>query len=62
MIKRVNDYEYKIEIITKEIERLNSIIETKNREIQTLQAKCVEGDNSSRQLKNLNDNLRKILD
>lgn len=45
-----------------EIDRLNAIIENKNKDIQNLQAKNIEGQNSSRQLKNLNDQLRKILD
>ena len=46
----------------REIERLNNIIDKKNRDIQTLQNQCVEGDNAARQLKNLNDQLRKIMD
>jgi predicted nucleic acid-binding Zn-ribbon protein len=34
--QRINDYEYKMEMITKEIERLNNIVENKNKEIQNL--------------------------
>jgi hypothetical protein len=36
MNDKVNDYEDKLEMITKEIERLNNIVENKNREIQQL--------------------------
>jgi hypothetical protein len=46
----------------REIERLNNIIENKNREIQSLQGQCVEGENAGRQLKNISDQLRKIID
>jgi len=48
--------------MSREIERINILIETKNKEIQGLQGQCVEGENSARQLKNLSDQLRKIID
>ena len=40
MHSRINEYEYKIEMVTKEIERLNVIVEKKNREINILEGKA----------------------
>lgn len=59
---RVGEYEYKFEMMSREIERINILVENKNKEIQTLQGQCVEGENSARQLKNLSDQLRKFID
>jgi peptidoglycan hydrolase CwlO-like protein len=36
MVSKLNEYEYKIEMVTKEIDRLNNIIENKNKEIREL--------------------------
>ena len=46
----------------REVERLNNIIENKNRQIQGLQNQCMEGETAARQLKNLGDQLRKMVD
>jgi chromosome segregation ATPase len=46
----------------REIERLNTILENKNKEIQNLQGQCMEGETAARQLKNLSDQLRKMVD
>lgn len=42
-MNKVSDYEYKIEVMVGEIDRLNAIIENKNKDIQNLQAKNIEG-------------------
>ena len=47
---------------TRQVERLNNILENKNREIQNLQGQCAEGQTAARQLKNLSDQLRKMVD
>ena len=47
---------------TREIERQNNIIDNKNRENQSLQSQCADGETAARQLKNLSDQLRKMVD
>ena len=54
---RINDYEYKIEMVTKEIDRLNIIVETKNRELHEKQQ---EGENLARQFNQVREDFRKI--
>lgn len=41
VVKRINEADYKVESMTAEINRLNNIIENKNKENQNLQAKCL---------------------
>ena len=40
---KINESEFKIEMAAREIERLNNILENKNREIKELQGQCAEG-------------------
>lgn len=58
--QRLNDYDYKMEMVAKEIERLNSIVENKNKEIQGLSVMVEEGENAQRNLNKLTENLRKM--
>lgn len=55
-----NDYEFKVENITKEIERLNVIVEGKNRDLRDLQMKAEEGENLARQFNQVREDFRKI--
>lgn len=57
---RVNEYEYKLEMVTKEIERLNGIVENKNRDISVLEGKAREGEANARQLQHLVTQITKI--
>jgi uncharacterized coiled-coil DUF342 family protein len=59
--QRANEYEYKMEMITKEIERLNNIVENKNKEIQHLTELSQEGETAQKNLNKLNEQLRKII-
>jgi hypothetical protein len=45
-------------MITKEIERLNNIVENKNREIQNLTGAVSEGENAQRNLKSTKSYLK----
>ena len=47
-------------MVTKEIERLNNIVENKNREIQNLTGAVSEGENAQRNLNKLTEQLRKM--
>jgi hypothetical protein len=38
---KVGEYEYKFELMSREIERINILVENKNKEIQGLQGQCV---------------------
>ena len=58
----MNETQFKIEMAAREIERLNNILENKNKEIQGLQGQCMEGETAARQLKTLSEQLRRMVD
>lgn len=47
-------------MVTREIERLNNIVENKNNEIQVLNGRVSEGEVAQRNLRNLSEQLRKL--
>ena len=58
--KRIPEYESKISALSQEIERLNSVIDKKNGEIKVLRDGEVEAEALARQVKTLNDQVRRI--
>ena len=60
VVGKLNEYEYKIETVTSEIDRLNNIIEGKNNNIRELELKNHEGEQLARQFHHLNEQFKKI--
>ncbi len=60
MNKRIAEYETKIAALSAEIERLNSVIDKKNNEIKALREGEAETETLTRQVKNLNEQIRRI--
>jgi uncharacterized small protein (DUF1192 family) len=58
--KRIAEYETKIAALSAEIERLNSVIDKKNNEIKALREGEAEAETLTRQVKNLNEQIRRI--
>lgn len=56
----ISQYENKVEMISRELERLNGVVENKNSQIRDLEGKASEGDNLARQFAKIKDDFRKI--
>ncbi len=65
--RRVNDtgrkmaeYENRIAVLNQEIERLNVIIESKNKEIRSLSENVLDSEGLGRQVRSLNDQIKRL--
>ena len=59
-IRQIREYENRVALLSQQIERLNSIVEAKNREIRSLQQRSGDAENMTKTINTLNDRISRL--
>lgn len=60
MGRKIAEYENRIAILSQELERQNILIDSKNKEIKSLNETSMDADGLARQVRNLSDQIKRL--